>query len=349
MYRNFINILITTVLIGCSGQDIPIQETCYVSFSNGVFYDITNTLSRAEVFESNFIPKDKIVGIYGFESTWNTLKAPEDVTIDNNWEIDDIRINCNNAAYVSQGVSKILRSTNNSELTYPAGEKAALVFYGYYPYSDNLVFDEVNEQDKGPKIAIEIDPTMKTTKEYLYTGSVPSVPSDTRTTINLPFKHALSLLHFKIFTKDSKYTGNNCPQLTHITVTTKESQTGWMYIKDGSIGQNQGAATKTTFTYELPTPFKISVNNEDSDTKAKFLLLPANNAIDKIILTIKNTDGSTEDHIAYKQNDLNPGRNVELIKGARHIVNIEYNVRIQITNSVETWTPSDDNNNLEIN
>ena len=340
----------TMILIGCTNENVPTQKTCYVSFSNGVSYDITGNISRAEVFEGTFIPLDKIVGVFGFESTWQDQPLTDHVIINPIWDMDDIAPYCDNAIYRSLGISTTLQSVNGDLLEFPKYDKSALVFYAYHPYSESLIFDEENEKNKGPKIAIDIDPNMITTKDYLYTENVPVVPTGEKTIVNLPFKHALSLVHFEIFTNDSKYTGNNCPTLTDITIVTKENQTGWMYIKDGKIESNSETASNTEIHYKLPKPFPISVNNQNRDTNAKFLLIPAKNAIDKIILTVKNPDKEEPDsHIAYLQTNENPEKNIELIRGAKHTVSIEYNVRINIHNSVETWKPDDNDYNLDIN
>lgn len=350
MNRKLLYILITIILTGCSSEDTPVNESCYVSFINGISYDITQNFSRADVFEYDFIPKDKTIGVFGFQSAWVNQQKPENVIIPEYWKDTELQPNCINAGYISMGESKALKSTNNINLEFPDTDNSALVFYGYHPYTNSTEIT-MDDLSRGPKIAIDVDSTMVTTKDYLYTGSVPAVPTGNRTNINLPFKHALSLVHFKVFTNDAKYSDNNCPLLTQITITTKNSQTGWMYIEDGSIGANPDAEEKRTITYKLSRPFPIYPKKDEKETytDAKFLLIPATNAIESITLTVTDTDKETRKYIAYSQNDLDQKNNIELIKGAKHIANIEYNVRIQITNSVETWTPNEDNHDIEIN
>ena len=353
MIRIFCTILMIMIMIGCTSEVAPVDETCYVNFSNGVSYDVKANISRAEVFDGTYIPTGNIVGIYGFQSAWQNQATAANVIIDPNWNINNIIPKCNNADYKSLGKSTTLQPISGQVFEFPSGNNSALVFYAYHPYSESLIFDEENDENKGPKIAIDIDPNMITTKDYLYTESVPVVRAGKNTVVNLPFKHALSLVQFEIFTNDSKYTGNNCPQLTDITIVTKESQTGWMYIKDGKIEYNEEVLTNTEIHYELPKSFPISVNNEIHEVNANFLLIPAKNAIDKIILTIKDPNKVESDtYIAYLQSDDDPEKNIELIKGAKHTVTIEYNVRTTIHNSVETWQqPDDDETNyyLDIN
>lgn len=350
MDKKYIYILIIMILIGCTNENVPTEEKSYVSFSNGISYDIIGNISRADVFEGTFIPKDNIVGIFAFKSIWQNEYTTNNVIIDPYWYTENITSNCNNANYRSLGISTTLQPINGQEIEFPNENNSALVFYAYHPYSESLVFDEDNDKDKGPKIAINIDPNMKTTKDYLYTESVPVIRTGKNTVVNLPFKHALSLVNFEIFTNDSKYTGNNCPQLIDITIITKENQAGWMYLKDGKIEYNLNAVSNSEIHYTLPNPFPININNESHDTKAKFLLIPAKNAIDKIILTIKNpNEENLESQIVYLQTNDNPEKNIELIRGAKHTVSIEYNVRTTIHNSVETWQPNENDYYLDLN
>ena len=338
------------ILTGCStdNEEHLIKEDYYVNFNNGISYDQTIEMSRAGIFDGTFIPKDEVIGIYGFKSKWQNEKNPNNVIVNEDWVTKDIQTNCDNAPYVSLGQSKVMESKNNTLIKFPTNDNAALCFYGYYPYQtdENIV---LGTSDKGPKIKLNINPEMEQTTEYLYTGNVPVVPSDRTTEVSLPFKHALSCLSFHIFTKDNKYVEGNCPIIKKITVKTINSQSGYMYIKNGEIEKTNENNKEFAFI----TDFEVDVNETTKKTVANFLFIPTytddndsrGNAIQEIILTVLEPNSiETKDYTIYKYDGI--GLNaIALKKGAKHIVSIEYNVRITVTNSVENWTGG---NNYEL-
>ena len=348
MNRNIFYILTLIILIGCSTEheENPIMEDLYVSFSNGISYNQTITESRTGIFGGTFIPKDEIVGIYGFKS----VKEGNNVEINDQWQIKDIQTNCNNEPYRSQGASERLTSENRTEIKFPTGKNPALVFYGYYPYllEEDIILES---SDKGPKIKLNIYPNMEQTSEYLYTGNVPVIPTNSTTEVALPFKHALTCLSFHISTNDNNYYEGNCPIVKEIIVKTHVSQSGYMYIKNGNITTtNEG-----NFTFSYQTDFSVDVNkqNDDIDTGANFLFIPTDepkgNAIDEIILKVQEPNSTNVKNYTVYKYDVFDDNAISLKRGAKYIVNIEYNVRMTITShNVNTWVGGN-SYDLEIN
>lgn len=316
---------------------VPIDRKAV--FRNDVSYKYAVS-SRAGAIETNYLPKDHVVGIYGLNTTWGTNTDGNYVNLVT-WATENINENLKNEPYVSAGSSTVLNSQKT--FTFPNGEEAAMLFYGYSPYDENIIYTDNLSTPKAPRLKIDINQSMEMTEDYLYTGTVKVIPEGETTPVHLPFKHALARLNFRVYTNDVNFTDAYCPKLKKIQIITNNHQGGYMNIHDGTIEPGNGE--NITFNYELSSPYKItqSKKGEATETGAKFLFLPNDNAINSIILFVEDENGENKEYIAYAYY---PAKNdpKKLMAGYVYTINIEYNVRSSFVCSITSWETNEDKN-----
>ena len=338
MNKTLLYLSLLLALFGCSNENISTEgeidlENLCVSFDSEVFYK-TTVSSRAGVIETVYLPQGHTVGIYALKTQWEEDDYGQPAVIQATWANENIQENFNNEPYVSAGSSKILKNGNPGK--FPPYKNSAMNFYAYSPYSPTIIYDPELSNPKAPRLEVVINENMATTEDYLYTGRVDKIPTGEVTTVNLPFKHALTRLNFKVFTNDVKYTDQSCPKLKKIQVNTNNHQGGYLNIYDGSIETSEG--NNNTFEYILQNPYTIieSKKGDDTNIGADFLLIPGNNVIYSIILTIDDENGEEHAYTAYSYypSETDPKN---LSKNTIHTVSIEYNERANFTCSIQDW------------
>lgn len=353
MNKALLYISLLLALMGCSNEHVPAEEeldleNLCISFGTEVFYK-TKESSRAGVIETVYLPQGHTVGVYALKTRWEEDDYGQPAVIQASWSYENIQENFNNEPYVSTGSSQKL--TNNNPGKFPPDKNSALSFYAYSPYTPNIVYDPELSNPKAPKLEIVINENMATTEDYLYTGRIDKIPTGQHTIVNLPFKHALTRLTFRVFTNDVKYTDQNCPKLKGIKVITNNHQGGYLNIYDGNIEKSTGS--NNTFEYVLQTPYSIieSKTGDDTYVGADFLLIPGNNVIHSIILTIDDENGEEQEYTAYSYypSETDPKN---LSKNTIHTVSIEYNERANFRCSIQQWEETEygkeENEKIEI-
>lgn len=355
MNRFLFYILFLLTISGCSTDNLPNNNNSeeeseildyFINFNNGVSYK-TST-SRAGVMETSYLPKGIVVGVYALKSIWQETNGEKWVESGVTWNVNNIQENFYNTPYESEGSSTRLFSQDGSIGQFPKEEQAALKFYAYYPYSEEIKYNPDLSIPDAPKLKITINPDMATTEDYLYTGTVDAIPEGEYTYIHLPFKHALTRLSFNLFTNDVNFTDAHCHKLTKIELITNNHQGGYMNIADGKIEPEDGE--NTFFEYILPEPFKILESKKGDATKtgADFLLVPGNNAINSIILYVVDEKGVEHQHTAYSYYpSMTDPKN--LAAGSIHTVNVEYRSRVNFGCSIVGWEEQIPDGDFDIN
>ncbi|MGL5981245.1 MAG: fimbrillin family protein [Phocaeicola sp.] len=331
------------IVTGCSNHsshhspEIPVDSTL-ISFGSGIAYSSTSIAnepapannSRA-VINTTYLPKDSLVGIYALQTEWiweNEQKVVQNVAW---WGVNIFPI-FNNSCYVSQGKSGNLFSKDGTKPAYPDYENSALIFYSYYPYTTNVIYDPYQTESRAPRIPITISSTMEKTSDYLYTGGVKCIAGDDYR-IELPFKHALTRLRFKIRTDDPTITNRKPLVVKNITVETNSHQGGNMNLSTGDITPNRDGGL--TFSYDTDFAFYAGLPEEDSYIGADFLFLPSKNAIYSIELSILMQDGKTTE--TFQAYDFETDPSIELVKGSIHTAKIRYSSRANLQCTITGW------------
>lgn len=352
MNRILLYILFLGTLYGCSTDNIPTpinpEEEASgmeytIRFSSNISYNIS-TESRAGIIEDTYLPQGSVTGIYALKTTWQEVEGKK-VVQPGTWDVNNLQYDFKNEPYESEGSTGKFISQNGCIARFPSHDYAALNIYAYYPYSTTTIVYDTNKQD-APQLKVDIKQDASLTEDYLYTGLVDAYPTGESTTINLPFKHALTRLRFQIYTNDASFTDTYCHQLTKVVVKTNNNQSGYMNIENGAITRVKG--NNTTFEYILSEPYDIVKRNE-RPTVAEFLLIPDENAINEIILYIQGEAGEPQPYTAYsfypKKKDPK-----KLEAGCVHTVNVEYRSRASFECAITGWeTETINNSDFDIN
>lgn len=344
MNRILLYILVLGTLCGCSTDHVPTPVTpeeevdgmgCTINFSTNRFYDVT-TESRAGIIEDNYLPQGSVVGIYALKTIWQEKEGDIEI-LPTTWAGNHLQYDFKNEPYQSEGNSGKLTSVNASIPRFPSYDNAALSIYAYYPHSTDIVYNPNATKPSAPKVKVKINHNPTLTEDFLYTGKIDAYPQGEPTKINLPFKHALARLRFKLFTNDVSFTNSDCHKLTKIVVKTNNNQIGYMNLENGDINGEDGQEN-TEFEYILPKPYEIvaSKKGDATLTEAEFLLIPDENAINEIILYVKDEYDNEQAYTAYsyypRKND--PKR---LMAGKVHTVNVEYRSRANFECAITAW------------
>ena len=337
IYRHIIFLCLFTqgILTGCSSgsETIPeeLPEEHYITFNNNVSYKAF--VSSRNAITGTVLPNGAKVGLYALKTTWEYYNNEKIVALQN-WSENKLQTNLNNEPYLSKGHKK-LTSVNNTQPLFPNGDNAALYFYGYYPYSPDISYNPVTDID-GPKLHIDIKETMEETTDYLFLTPKGAYPTGKYTSIDLEFQHALSVVRLQIHSTTG--TQANCPKLKKVQILTKNNQSGWMTITTGKISfeeQTSEGKVNNTFTYE-PQPMFSIYQGGNEDTGAHFMLIPSDNCIDSIVLTIVDANGNETEQEIYKEyEDLSNYKTLK--QGYIYTIKVEYGKRTNFRYQITDW------------
>ena len=246
--------------------------------------------SRAPI-EYSYLPENSKIGIYALGGTANENNEFICSDKSNTWAENNLQQSFLNACYTAQtetynGTSIHRLNADGPTGTFPNAENAALMFYAYYPYTNEVQFERGLLSPIAPKIPIRIENINDETPDYLYTGPITAKASSNEPT-QLTFEHALAKLEIYI-TTDNDFTYRKCPKVTLIEIGTNYPQEGTLDISTGEILPNENSEY-WDFSKETSSQNIHSLNN--NTLKCSFLLFPGVNPIYYLRFYIKTTLG----------------------------------------------------------
>lgn len=318
-----INLLLLAVLAGCSSnEDVVLPEGG--STDEGVMVNFCSGIQTKAVIENAYFDTGAEIGVYGLNATNVTMA-------DTNWDTSDRTLaeNLNNGKYTATAFSNSKQELRATAIAkFPAGDDAALVFYAYYPYNVAITTPETG----APIVPVAVT-TIEDTPDYLYTGALPTAV--TASPISLPFKHAMARLDFNIKKKDP---ATPDAKLLGITVVMKNGQKGEMSLTDGTITLSASNDGATTIASGM---LNIDITSADTGVGTKFLLIPGNDAIEKIILTLQRSDFSANGETTY---DIPINSSINLKAGMITTLHLVYDpLDVNFTATIAIWTDDEIN------
>ena len=204
--------------------------------------------SRAPI-EYKYLPDGSQIGIYALGGTMNENDEFIYTDSSNPWAENNLQQNFLNACYEAQtqtydngSVHRLVAKEKTG--SFPNTDNAALTFFAYYPYTEEVVFERELIDPLAPKIPIKIDNEVDNTPDYLYTGPITAKASSDEPT-NLNFKHALAKLEIYITTdatnEKQNFTARKCPKVTRIEIGTNSPQEGTLNLATGEIKPNDNS------------------------------------------------------------------------------------------------------------
>lgn len=325
-----INLLLLAVLAGCgSNEDVVLPGGG--STDEGVMVNFCSGIQTKAVIENAYFDTGAEIGVYGLNATNVTMAGT-------NWDTSDrtLAANLDNGKYTAtlwDGSKQELQATTIAK--FPVGDDAALVFYAYYPFNASIATPATG----APVVPVAVT-TIAETPDYLYTGALPTAV--TANPINLPFKHAMARLDFSIKKKDATVPDT---KLLGVTVVMKNGQKGEMSLTDGTItlaAANDGETTIAGGTLD------IDITSAETGVGTKFLLIPGDDAIEKIILSLQRNDFSANGVATYTY--VVPADSpINLKAGMITTLHLLYDPKdVNFTATIEAWTNDETNYELPI-
>lgn len=312
-----------------------------VKFNSGVSTLIPTTVTTRGGAINTFIPRGEHVGIYGIPAIKSN---PDNYTIDQFTDEGQFQKNLFNANYEvmsGSGTTSVLQQQFVAKFPSNKSGYDALSFYGYYPYTDTQNIEDLGKGYAYIPIRINKD-NMTQTNDYLYTGQY--ISGITTTAVNLPFKHALAKLVFRIYASDLATIGKNPVRINSITVQAYYSTDGYMDLRTGEITPNK-SYVPVSFTYPLTDSY-VAIESTPATVApvTDFLVVPGDKiAVISCSLTETKTN-YTKEYVIYDIDEyLNtPEGRIIPQKGEAINVNVLYTPRDVIINSeLKPWVVND--------
>ena len=155
--------------------------------------------------------------------------------------------------------------------------------YGYYPYTEEAEWREVNRVAQWA-IPWKLNPRdMSETRDYMFTGQAPTWYSEVGTNpVVLNFQHAFGRLDF-CFYSTSKQVCDAGYRIQSVTVYCNTGESGWMALTDGGTFFSPKdlvclhSTNNAGITYNTP-----------GESVAKFMFPPEQTLIQKITCQVKD-------------------------------------------------------------
>lgn len=347
MNKLIIGTLSLLLLYSCKSNDdteIPIPENnegVEIHFGSQVSSSVlsssvTSTSTRGAFENGSGLPKGHVVGVYGIPAI---VGQDKDYILKNFPDEDQYQEYLFNASYnvmETSGTKSSLSQTFTAKFPAANTGKNALSLYAYYPYTS-----EVSSSEFGFTIPIQLNRIdMTKTADYLYTGQIMApVQKDP---VELPLKHALARLDFKIYSTDP-WILDHSVAVESIEIQANRESTGTMNIQDGAIISS--GSTSTQYIYPTPNKEVEHIFPEEVESRlpkltpvAKCLLMPYSASISSIVCNFKDADGTPKKYIVYKRGNNNP---IILEKGKITTINLLYLPKdIKISAKIEMWGES---------
>ena len=252
-----------------------------------VVVEVTGPGTRAPItaFESN-----AQLGVFGIPAIQGGRN--EDCDLFNKKNESDFQPNLFNACYTYVPGYETLQTEKLA--TFPNTSNAGLMMYGYYPYTEEAEWREVNRVAQWA-IPWKLNPRdMSETRDYMFTGQAPTWYSEVGTNpVVLNFQHAFGRLDF-CFYSTSKQVCDAGYRIQSVTVYCNTGESGWMALTDGALSFSPKdlvclhSTNNAGITYNTP-----------GESVAKFMFPPEQTLIQKITCQVKDGGNNLREYTIY--------------------------------------------------
>lgn len=304
------------LLVGCTSElpqapdlDRGQEPGVPVSFTYAV--ETKQDIGSRAPIEYTFLPDGSQIGIYALGGTMDENNEFIYTNTFNPWAENNLQSDFLNACYEALTDNNIHRLKAKGKTgTFPKTENAALQFFAYYPYTEEVIFERELGHPIAPKIPIKIDPEIDNTPDYLYTGPIVAEASANEST-TLTFKHALSKLEIYITTENTSFTARKCPKVTKIEIGTNYPQEGTLNIGTGNIQYNENSEY---WDFQKETSSQNIYPGNNDTPRCSFLFLPGADPLYYLQFHVTTTSGEKKTFVLDSENTP-PLRNIELKQG----------------------------------
>lgn len=320
-------------LASCNSDD---DMTVNVPRSNMALNFSLNAAETKAIVESTTFPVGQTIGIYGFDAKTSTINTV-------GWgNASGYTEYLANGVYTTQELNgsgvQNLKPEDGKIAYFQKGDDAAVVLYGYYPYTAEAssVYGDV-----APTIPVEAKADYNTTDDYMYTGRIQQPV--TYATIPLMFKHAMGGLKLKLRCADETV---GDVTVLKATVVTRRGQKGTMNVADGTITYDEdlSGAVTTFASNDLNVP--VAATSAGEDLGVKFLLFPGSDVIEKVVITLNRGSFPTNDPRTYEITAATDGdHTVNLVAGKFTILTLVFSPKdMNFTAEIAEWTDNAEEN-----
>lgn len=320
-------------LASCNSDD---DMTVSVPRSNMALNFSLNAAETKAIVESTTFPVGQTIGIYGFDARTSTIGTV-------GWgNAAGYTQDLANGVYTTQALNgsgvQYLKPADGKIAYFQKGDDAAVVLYGYYPYTAEAssVYG-----DAAPTIPVEGKAAYDTTDDYMYTGRIEQPV--TYSTIPLVFKHAMGGLKLKLKCADETV---GDVTVLKATVVTKKGQKGTMNVADGTITYDEDLSTAVTTFASPDLNVPVAATSAGEDLGVKFLFLPGLDVIEKVIITLNRGSFPANDPRTYEITAAAEGAHaVNLVAGKFTILNLVFSPKdMNFTAEIAEWTDNAEEN-----
>lgn len=263
-----------------------------ISFSSNVsasiIVDIDGPSSRAPltVFEAN-----SQMGIYGIPAIEGGRN--EDCDLFNRKREEDFQKDLYNECYTYVPGYATLQTEHPA--IFPNTNNAALMLYGYYPYSEDAEWRELGGTAQWAvpwKLNVA---DMSGTMDYMFTGPMMAAYSKVGTnSVVLNFQHAMGRLDFRFFST-SKEVCDAGYQIKSVTVHCNTGEQGWMSITNGEM-----SFSPKDLACVYPVAGDVGITyGKPGEAVAKFMFPPLQTLVQKITCKMLDGGANPREYVIY--------------------------------------------------
>lgn len=307
-----------------------------ISFSPNVsastIVEIDGPSTRAPLI--NFNHNDK-VGLFGIPTIGGGTQGGHNLFECKNEA--DFQKNLFNAPYTYVQDYDVLQT--DYPATFPNGNDPALQLYGYYPYSADVEYTNVNNV---PQWAVpwklNID-DMSQTIDYMYVEPQLAVYNKVGLEpVALLFQHAMGRLDLRFYSTNKQIALAGYI-VKNVTVKCKTGQRGWMAITDGELSFNADF-----LTCKYPVSGNIGIAYPTPGISAASFMFPPNAIIQEITCDLVDTGAKTHNYVIYSG-----GYDIPITKGKMTDMRVNFLPKdASYSSNVDTWTRTTVDVNVKI-
>ena len=314
-----------------SGNNTNVNGGAVVSFSSNIFasvvVEVTGPGTRAPI--TAFEPNAQL-GVFGIPAIQGNHNS--DCDLFNKKNESDFQANLFNACYTYVPGYETLQTEKLA--TFPNTSNAGLMMYGYYPYTEEAEWREVNRVAQWA-IPWKLTPSdMSETKDYMFTGQTPTWYSEVGTNpIMLNFQHAFGRLDFSFYST-SKQVCDAGYRIQSVTVYCNTGESGWMALTNGTLS----FSPKDLICLHSTNNAGITYNTP-GESVAKFMFPPEQTLIQKITCQVKDGGNNLREYTIYDYKYY--GYDISIKKGKTTLMRINFlpkDATLSGPANVDSWT-----------
>lgn len=335
-------VALSFMLVSCSKDDDNTPQSGNNNENGGAVISFSSSISPSIVVEvtpvsraplATFSHNDQL-GIFGIPAIEGNPNI--DCDLFNKRQEKDFQPNLFNACYTFAEGYPTLQSENIA--TFPNLPNAGLMLYGYYPYTEEAAWHEVNQT---PQWAIPwklVPSDMSATKDYMFTGPMPTWYSKVGLNpVVLNFQHAFGRLDLCFYSTSGEVC-NAGYRIQSVTVYCHTGESGWMSVTNGSL--SLGNPKDLTCVY--PTNNVGIAYSIPGESAAKFMFPPETTWIEKITCQVKDGGNNPREFTIYNHTY---GYKIPIKRGKTTLMRINFLPRDATFSgpaNVDSWTGNGD-------